>query len=94
MILPSKSEGWPKVVAEAMFWKCLPIATKISCVPYMLDNGKRGILLEENLEKDILLIQMLFENENIYQSMTQNAQDWSREYTLEYFEAEINKLLL
>lgn len=94
LILPSKSEGWPKVVAEAMFWGCLPLATKISCVPYMLDYGKRGVLLEEHLDKDVSNIQYLIEDENKYQAMTQNAQNWSREYTLEFFEAEIKKLLL
>ncbi|WP_438963149.1 glycosyltransferase [Nonlabens sp.] len=34
--LLSKSEGWPKAVAEAMFWGCIPIASKVSCVPWML----------------------------------------------------------
>jgi glycosyltransferase involved in cell wall biosynthesis len=34
--LLSKSEGWPKAVAEAMFWGCIPVATKVSCVPWML----------------------------------------------------------
>jgi glycosyltransferase involved in cell wall biosynthesis len=94
LVLPSKSEGWPKVVAEAMFWNCLPIATKISCVPYMLDYGHRGILLEEHLDKDVLQIQSILEDENKYQIMSQKAQVWSREYTLEFFEAEIKKLLL
>lgn len=94
LILPSKSEGWPKVVAEAMFWNCLPIATKISCVPYMLDYGHIGILLEENLKEDVLQIQSILEDEKKYQIMSQKAQVWSREYTLEFFEAEIKKLLL
>ena len=94
LILPSKSEGWPKVVAEAMFWNCLPIVTKISCVPYMLDNGERGVLLEENLDKDILKIQDLLQDENKYLSKVEKAKNWSRDYTLEFFEAEIKKLLL
>lgn len=34
--LLSKSEGWPKAVAEAMFWGCVPIASAVSCVPWML----------------------------------------------------------
>jgi glycosyltransferase involved in cell wall biosynthesis len=34
--LLSKSEGWPKAVAEAMFWGCIPVASKVSCVPWML----------------------------------------------------------
>ena len=52
VILPSESEGWPKAVAEGMFWGCVPLATKVSCVPYMIDYGKRGVLLEMNLEED------------------------------------------
>src|SRR5690606_10230208 len=51
LVLPSKSEGWPKVVGEAMFWGCLPVATEVSCVANMIEN--RGILLTMNLEKDI-----------------------------------------
>ncbi|AUC77976.1 glycosyl transferase family 1 [Nonlabens sp. MB-3u-79] len=34
--LLSKSEGWPKAVAEAMFWGCIPVASKVSCVHWML----------------------------------------------------------
>jgi glycosyltransferase involved in cell wall biosynthesis len=43
LILVSQSEGWPKAVAEAMFFGCIPISTSISCVPWMLNYGKRGI---------------------------------------------------
>ena len=32
LVFISKSEGWPKVVAEAMFWKCLPISTAMYLV--------------------------------------------------------------
>lgn len=46
VILPSKSEGWPKAIAEGMFFGCIPIATPVSCVPWMLGGGSRGILLE------------------------------------------------
>ena len=42
LIFISKSEGWPKVVAESMFWGCLPVTTDVSCVPWMLDKGNRG----------------------------------------------------
>ncbi|MEO2064622.1 MAG: glycosyltransferase family 4 protein [Christiangramia sp.] len=45
-ILPSKSEGWPKALAEGMFFGCIPIGTAVSCVPWMLGEGCRGILLQ------------------------------------------------
>lgn len=93
MVLPSKSEGWPKVVAEAMFWGCLPIATKVSCVPYMLDYGNRGVLLEENLQSDVAQIKSLIANGNRCSQMMANAVLWSRKYTLDYFEQEIKELV-
>lgn len=93
VILPSKSEGWPKVIAEGMFWGCVPIATAVSCVPYMLDYGKRGLLLDIDLEKDAKSIQNLVVDENQYQNFISKGVEWSRKYTLDAFEAEIKLLL-
>lgn len=93
MLLPSESEGWPKAVAEAMFWGCIPISTSVSCVPYMLDFGNRGLLLENDLEKDSKKISKLILNEKQFQEMHEKGVEWSRKYTLNYFEQEIKLLL-
>ena len=93
LVLPSKSEGWPKVVAEAMFWGCVPISSSVSCVPNMLDNGNRGILLSLEIEKDTASIFDLLQNEQSYFEKSLAAENWSRKYTLDTFEAEIKKLL-
>ena len=93
LLLPSKSEGWPKVVAEAMFWGCLPIASSVSCVPSMLDFGKRGVLLDENLEQNIPLIQKLLSNSLEYEKRRTAAIQWSRNFTLEKFENEVIKII-
>ena len=94
VVLPSDSEGWPKAIAEGMFWGCVPIATSVSCVPFMLDNGKRGVLLEMNLEKDSIQIKTLMQNQIDFESMQKRAMDWSRKYTIDVFESEIKKILL
>lgn len=94
LILPSKSEGWPKVVAEAMFWGCVPIVSKVSCVSYMLGHGARGIQLEEQLEKDVSQVIRLLSNELLYQKMASEGQSWSRQFTTDKFEEEIKKLVL
>ena len=94
VVLPSKSEGWPKVLAEAMFWGCVPIATKVSCVPFMLDFGKRGILVEMNIESDSTLIENVLIDQNLYDTMQTNGAEWSRKYTMDFFESEIKKLIL
>jgi glycosyltransferase involved in cell wall biosynthesis len=93
VVLPSQSEGWPKALAEGMFWGCVPISTTVSCVPYMLDFGNRGLLLSIDLEKDSKKILQLISNENHYQKMIENGVVWSRKYTLDYFEQEIKLLL-
>jgi len=94
VILPSKSEGWPKAIAEGMFWGCIPIATKVSCVPFMLDYANRGVLLEMNLEKDINQLEEILVDEKGFFTKSKLASDWSQKYTTDVFEAEIKKLLV
>jgi glycosyltransferase involved in cell wall biosynthesis len=93
LILASKSEGWPKVIAEAMFWKCLPIATNVSCVATMLDNENRGLLLCLDLEADSKKMEDLLQNSIEYKRRIINSQSWSRNYTIDKFEQEIKELL-
>jgi glycosyltransferase involved in cell wall biosynthesis len=89
VILPSKSEGWPKVIAEGMFWGCVPLATPVSCVPNMLGNGSRGLTLTLNVEHDLITILALINEPQKYQDMRKQAANWSRIYTTDYFESEI-----
>ena len=93
VILPSVSEGWPKVVAEGMFWGCLPVASKVSCVPNMLDNGRRGLLLDMILPSDVVQIESLLVDDKSYNEKVEQALNWSRMYTLDRFENEIKKLV-
>jgi len=92
-ILPSKSEGWPKAIAEAMFFGVIPIATSISCVPFMLDYGKRGILIETDLNLAIININTYLNDSDNLKLMSANALKWSQTYNLDVFETEIIKLL-
>ncbi|GEC77376.1 glycosyltransferase family 4 protein [Flavobacterium aquatile] len=93
LILNSKSEGWPKVVAEAMFWGCLPIASQVSCIPTMLDYGNRGVLLTNSFENDSIAIEMLLKNQTLYDLKIKEAINWSRNFTIDKFDSEIKKLV-
>lgn len=94
LILPSKSEGWPKVVAEAMFWGCIPIATPVSCVPMMIDFGHRGLALTLDLQKDVHQMRSLIEDKNKCDLMATQAKKWSQQFTMDKFEDEIRKVLI
>jgi len=93
LVFISKSEGWPKVVAEAMCLGCLPISTPVSCVPYMLANGERGSLVNPDLKEIVAEIETYLTNQEFYFEKVQRAFDWSSEFTLEKFENEIALLL-
>ncbi|WP_396146716.1 glycosyltransferase family 4 protein [Flavobacterium sp.] len=93
LILFSKSEGWPKVVAESMFWGCLPIVSSVSCLPNMLDYEKRGIVLKDSFVENNKLINILIEDKSEYEKRSIAAASWSRNFTIEKFEEELIKIL-
>ncbi|MDQ5930097.1 MAG: hypothetical protein QG594_1880 [Bacteroidota bacterium] len=93
VVLPSKSEGWPKALAEGMFWGAVPLASAVSCVPFMLDYGNRGLLLTLNLEKDAAQITALLQDQQRFDLYRKGSADWSQNYTLELFESEIKKIM-
>lgn len=84
MVLPSQSEGWPKAVAEAMWWGCVPVVPPISCVSDMLDGGQRGVIMTDlSTTTDALVA--LWKNPEQYHHMAQSAQQWSQAFTIERF---------
>ena len=94
LIFISKSEGWPKVVAEAMFWSCLPISSRVSCIPQMLNFGKRGSVINGNMEEVTHEIIYYLKNENVYKIKVENAKIWSQKFTLDKFSDEIKIYIL
>ena len=93
LIFISKSEGWPKVVAEAMFWSCLPVSTEVSCVPFMLDYGKRGALVKSNVFEILKVLEGYINDSDKFILTIENAKSWSQDYTLEKFSQEIKKII-
>ena len=92
-ILPSKSEGWPKAVAEGMFFGCIPIATRVSCVSWMLGEGSRGILIEPHLDSAVSQIMDALKQANL-DAMAEAALVWSQQYTFDRLEADIKEVVV
>ncbi|MCB0445786.1 MAG: glycosyltransferase [Gelidibacter sp.] len=91
-ILPSKSEGWPKAVAEGMFFGCIPIATSVSCVSWMLGEGTRGVLIEPDLDQAVNNISKTLQTSDL-DAMSEAALVWSQQYTFDRLEADIKAVL-
>jgi len=94
LVFLSNSEGWPKAVAEAMFWGCVPLTRPVSCVPWMLQEGDRGILAK-TMDAEVLADDLynLIRNSGCYHEMSSAAAVWSRKYTLEKFKEAIQAFI-
>ena len=93
LLFASRSEGWPKVVAEAMWWGCIPITTNVSCVGFMVGYGERGKVIEPNVEEMAETVRYYLENRKLLHRSRHSAMHWSRLYTLESFERAIVEVL-
>ncbi len=47
LILPSESEGWPKVLSEAMAHGVVPISSAVSSIPAVLSESGAGVAIED-----------------------------------------------
>jgi hypothetical protein len=59
----------------------------------MLANESRGVIVHPNNPNPTDKLVSLITNTNAYDTMTTNAMNWSRMYTLEKFEREIQDLI-
>jgi glycosyltransferase involved in cell wall biosynthesis len=93
LVLPSKrSEGWPKVVAEAMCYGLVCIAVRQGQVPAMLTD--RGILLESGTAEEIAdALERIAHHPAEYQALMRDASTWARRYSLEGLRDALRDLL-
>ncbi|MVO07694.1 glycosyltransferase [Flavobacterium sp. TP390] len=93
-IYPTASEGFPKVVLEAMSQGLLVITTPVSVLGQMITESKSGAILEErNAEEVIKKINVLLSDPNNLSLMSENAIAYSKQFTLEAWANEIGSHL-
>jgi glycosyltransferase involved in cell wall biosynthesis len=93
LVLPSRhSEGWPKVVAEAMTYGVCCIAVAHGHVPAMLHD--RGVLLASGSALEIAdALCAVAADTSRYEAMARRGSDWACGYSLEGMRGAIADLL-
>jgi len=93
IILPSRSEGFPKVLAEAMNFGCVPICSNVGSIGHYIEDSVSGFILEK------------IDSNGIYQKWNQhqlsakqkrneilkNAKTVANKFTFERYYEKLNK---
>lgn len=83
-IYPTASEGFPKVVLEAMSQGLIVVTTSVSVLGKLINESKAGVLLKERNASEIIEnLQFLLLDKNLLSKMSNNAIEYSKNYTLE-----------
>lgn len=92
LVLPSSSESFPKVVAEAAAYGCIPVTTSLSAITRQITDGVNGFLMTDNTPHSI--IETLNRVAGITQlsGISQNTIEMSRLFTYDRFRQRMAKV--
>ena len=91
IILPSKSEGFPKVIGEAMNYGCIPIVSDVSCISQYIKDGINGFLIKPITSKEIIKnIQLAIKlKDNEKEKIKKYNFELAEKFTYEYYKHRI-----
>ena len=91
-LLPSTaSEGFPKVIAEAVNFGCLPIVSSVSSIAQYIKSGQNGFVVDGVDSTSILeILQKIYTMTNSdYLSLVKNANNLAKLFTFDYYNKRI-----
>jgi glycosyltransferase involved in cell wall biosynthesis len=93
-ILPSASEGFPKVIAEGAAYGCIPLVTDVSSIGQYVIDGQNGYLLQNNNVDSIKekLNQIVCSQD--LKSISLSSMEISNPFTYEYFNTRISNMFI
>lgn len=79
-IMPSESEAWPLVIAEALILQKPIIATKVGDVEMMIKNRKTGYLIDYKQEEIYQGMKEFLTNISLISDLQENLKDIEKEF--------------
>ena len=82
-VLPSKKEGFPRVLTEAMSQSLPVITTPVGEIPRQIDDSEEALLVSPNSQEDISdAIMQVLNDDELRKSLIKNGHDKSKELVL------------
>jgi glycosyltransferase involved in cell wall biosynthesis len=96
LLLPSHSEGFPKVIAEAICWGCIPVVSAIGSIPQYIENDVNGFLwdLKSDTTFTSVLDHVLSTDPGILQEISGKAREMSYLFTFDRYAARVKSEIL
>ncbi len=93
LVLPSKSEGFPKIVAEAWNYKVIPLVSPVGSLPHFVENRKNGVMMEEVSEDSLLQTfkDVLNSSAMELQEISDNAHTMAHKFTFHHYYQKLQK---
>lgn len=95
ILFPStSSEGWPKVLSEAMAFGVVPLASNISSIPYFIENAEAGKTLPANdIEGFVQAILGYVNNPDAWKQASQNGLKLAERFSYQNYLNDVRKLI-
>lgn len=87
LLLPSDSEGFPKVIAEAANYGCIPVSSDVSCIADYVLDGHNGFLFPKGKLTDDVVMQKLTDVISLYnlKDVAKKAYEMAAPFTFESY---------
>lgn len=92
-ILSSRYEGFPTILFEALILKMKIIATDVSGVREMLEEGKLGLVIENSEESIYENMKKALTDEHLFDEQIKNLENYNLPFTLENSVNSIMKII-
>lgn len=93
-IMPSESEAWPLVIAEALILQKPIIATKVGDVETMIKDRKTGYLIDYKTEEIYTAMKEFITNKSLISELKENLKDIEKEFDNQKIFNEIEEIIL
>jgi glycosyltransferase involved in cell wall biosynthesis len=93
ILLPSRSEGWPKVLSEAMAYGVVPVAAAVSSIPQILGETGAGFTFPpDDIEGMAGVIAGLVANPGKWKAASQAGVLAAQQFTYRYYQRAVTDL--
>lgn len=93
LVLPSESEGWPKVLIEAMAFGLVVVGNDRGLVPRILADGRGITIPPGDVQRLAEVIQSVHEDPGRHLTAAEQAARWASAFTLESFVDDFESVL-